>query len=209
MLYRVPAAALSGLSPSPTADGRPALDLAWLETAAAVRPGLARLEAHQLAGERGNGPPPWQAWSSHVDDPWCTGAAEPAPAPTGTTHSVRMLYGPAGALAGADVGVVQLDQHVETIPSRQQVTGTAFGFNAPKARAPQAILLAVPPDVASPASTTDLVNIVVDARQLARARMATRADLNEVGPALPLPMLVGDGPNVDNSFGCDLQRVTP
>ena len=82
--------------PEPDRRRRPALDLAWLETAAAVRPGLARLEAHQLAGERGNGPPPWQAWSSHVDDPWCTGAAEPAPAPTGTTHSVRMLYGPAG-----------------------------------------------------------------------------------------------------------------
>ena len=39
------------------------------------------------------------------------------------------------------------------MPSRRHATAAAFGFNAPKSRAPQAVLLAVPPDPRS-ASTT-------------------------------------------------------
>jgi hypothetical protein len=212
VLYSVRISALAELSRVETAaGGRPAIDESWLEIVAAVLPNLARLDAHQLAGALGLGPRPWQAWTSHRGDPWCAAAAEPAPAPTGRTHAVHIVYGPDGVLegAGATIAVCQLGRHVETIPSPRQTTGAAFGFNAPKARAPQAILLAVPPDVATAMSTATIVDIVAAARELARARMATPDALAAIGPALALPMLVGDGPAISNVFGVDLERTKP
>jgi hypothetical protein len=69
---------------------------------------------------------------------------------------------------------------VETIPDREQDSAVAFRHDLPAARAPQAVLLAVPPDVDQPLSPGTLVDIVSETRQLARARVADPAQL---GPA--------------------------
>jgi hypothetical protein len=106
------------------------------------------------------------------------------------------VYGPPGVLDASPpqrVAVGLLDSWGETIPAASQATSGAFGFNAPAARAPQVILLAVPPVVREPLTTETLVGILADTRQLTRARMATPDDLGQLAAALPLMMLPATG----------------
>ena len=113
----------------PSVVSAPNLDETWLEIVAAVRPAVARLEAHQLT----------RIWPSAATDPerlW----AVPEP-----SQRDVVVYGPA-ALDAGDVAVALLDDWAETVPGRNHATHAAFGFDAPRARAPQAVLLAVPPD---------------------------------------------------------------
>jgi hypothetical protein len=76
----------------------------------------------------------------------------------------------------------------------------AFGFDAPAARAPQAILLAVPPDLESSPDAMlgpeTVLDIVAEARALAHARMARPADLEEaLRGLLPAALLPAHGPS--------------
>ena len=77
------------------------------------------------------------------------------------------------------LAVVSLDRFEEVVPDAEQALGAAFGFNAPKARAQQAILLAVPPDPAAELDHGTLVAVLAETRELARARMARPVDLDE------------------------------
>ena len=80
---------------------------------------------------------------------------------------------PAAAIAGLFV-----DEWMETIPSDQETTGLGFHFDAPGARPPQAILLAVPADPSMPNWTLDgLVDVVNEAMALARLRAVRPQDL--------------------------------
>jgi hypothetical protein len=175
-------AALQGKPPAKltaaavAAGGDAAFFHAWLEPLAAVRAPLARLEAHLL---RGAG---WVAWSDQPGAPW-------AP----DDHLV--VVGPAGTLAGATVGVVVIDRWAQTIPAPKHTTTAAFGFTAPRSRAPQAILVAVPPDVSVPLDTKTLVAIAAQARTLARARMATAATAAPFRVGLPTSLLLTAGPS--------------
>lgn len=179
------------LAAVPQVSGRPALDTAWLETIAAVRPALARLEALQLGADAEAGLAPWSAWAtaSAVGDPWLQNAE--------SGHRLLVAYTPPGMpLTGsraAPLALAILDQWSETIPSRSHTTEAAFGFNAPKARAPQSVLVAVPPDVTTPLDTATLVDILAETRRLARARMATAESLMTYDVALSLPLLLATG----------------
>ena len=174
----------AGLAPAPT------LDEAWLAVVAAVREPLARLEAHQLAaGSSAGAGPALTAWSNRPDDPWQT-------APPHTR--LVTVHAPAGldlATVPPDsaVAVALLDRFSETVPGDRHSTSVAFGFAAPTSRAPQAILLAVPPDPAVPLDTDGLVRILAETRQLAHARMARPADLGSVQALLPAALLPADG----------------
>jgi hypothetical protein len=157
-----------------TARGIPAvqqaagLDDGWLTVAAAVRPALARLEAHQLAAT-----PPFTAWANRPGDPWQTSPQD--------GRSLVIIYASPGLDLGAPgdlVASAALDQFDEVIPAADQRTGAAFGFDAPAARAQQAILLAVPPVTSTPLDQATLAQILVETRELAHARMARPADLD-------------------------------
>jgi len=81
------------------------------------------------------------------------------------------------------------------VPGEEQVTGAAFGFDAPGSRAPQAILLAVPPDTGAGLPPDTLVQIVAETRDLARARMARPADLpDQLHGLLSSALLPASGP---------------
>ena len=152
----------------PPVQPAPGLDEAWLTVAAAVRPALARLEAHQLTAAQ-----PFTAWANRADDPWQTSAQDARPL-------VAIYADPAldpGA-AGTLVAAAALDHFDEVIPAADQRTGAAFGFDAPAARAQQAILLAVPPSTATPLDQATLAQILVETRELAHARMARPVDLD-------------------------------
>jgi hypothetical protein len=176
---RLDAALCAGLLPDTQG---PPLDPDWLETVAPVRRSLARLEALQLDERLRADGAPMAAWTSRPDDPWQRIAPR---GPNDVPLPTRLVaaFGPVGVLpasAGSTVAVALMDRFVETIPDREQDSAVAFRHDLPAARAPQAVLLAVPPDVDQPLSPGTLVDIVSETRQLARARVADPAQL---GPA--------------------------
>ncbi len=147
------------------------LDDEWLTVVAAVRPALARLESHQLGSGH-----PFTAWANRYADPWQTDGDDGRP--------LVVAYAPPGldlaaATPGAMMAAAALDRFDEVVPAPQQTTGAAFGFDAPAARAQQAILLAVPPSVAAPLDAATLAQILVETRELAHARMARPIDLDQ------------------------------
>jgi hypothetical protein len=83
-----------------------------------------------------------------------------------------------------------VDGWTETIPGREETTGLAFHHDAPGARAPQTILLAVPPAVTDPAwSVETLLDTLSEAQQLARIRGVGPDRLEWLGTMLPAVVL--------------------
>ncbi len=86
--------------------------------------------------------------------------------------------------ASAQVAGLRLDQWNELVPGRRQTTGVGFHYDAPQSRAPQSILIAVPPDTMD--WSWDLV--VETLRQtidLSKIRGVDNELLDAVGHVLP------------------------
>jgi hypothetical protein len=86
-----------------------------------------------------------------------------------------------------------IDRFGETVPDPEHISSVAFSHDLPPARAPQAVLLAVPPVVDEELTPEVLVDIVADVRALARARMADAAQLGAAAGALHLASLPAAG----------------
>jgi hypothetical protein len=159
------------------------LDLAWLTLVAAVRPPLAHLEVHQFTADV-----PLVSWASKPQDPWQTD--------TGNGERMVVAYAAEGHAVdtAATVAAAVLDRWTEVIPDTDHSTAAAFGFDAPAARAPQAILLAVPPDPNGRLDPDTVRDAVVDTRKLAHARMARPAELDAgIRGLLPTALLPATG----------------
>jgi hypothetical protein len=185
VLSPVPASALARLPPAGVAAAR------WREVVAAVREPIARLDAWQHATTDR-----WSAWCDPAE-PWVLpGLPDKRPA----DHRVLVVHGP-GAVQGGPAVAVSLDTLAETVPSTRHTTGAAFGFNGPRARASQAIVLAVPPDERQPLDTETLVRIIDDLRLSARARAVGPDDLDDVIDLLPMPLLLRPTPAGSDPLG--------
>src|SRR5262249_42391946 len=108
-----------------------------------------------------------------------------------TTGPVVVGYGPAVTTLPANVAVAALDAWVDAIPSPHHITRAAFGFNGPKSRPPQAVLLAVPPDASHRMTRDELRDVLLEPRELARARVAgpDRDGVRRVATPSPLVFL--------------------
>ncbi len=185
---RLPAAAFDGLRIEPTTAGpAPRLDPEWLEMVATVRPALARLEAVQLGQRIASGGRPLRAWTNRRGDPWQTIAEPPSDIAVVRPSRLVATFGPRAALPSRPVATTPgtvaaavIDRFAESVPDTEHVSSVAFPHDVPTARAPQAVVLAVPPDVDEELTAAVLVDIVAEVRALARARMA---DASELGPA--------------------------
>lgn len=83
-----------------------------------------------------------------------------------------------------------VDEWVESLPSAEETTALAFHYDAPAARAPQAVLLAVPGDPGQEHWTADdLVATVREAMELAQLRGLTPDELPATGQFLPMTYL--------------------
>lgn len=181
------------------AQGLPALqpgqdlDAGWLTVTAAVREPLARLEVHQLSAAT-----PFASWSNRPADVWQTLATDgrrllAVYAAPGLDLTVQPV-GDGSGTAGAGLAAVLLDRFSEVVPAADQRTGAAFGFDAPASRAPQAILLAVPPQPDAELDQAGLAQILLETRQLAHARMARPVDLdNDFWGLAPTGLLPATG----------------
>jgi hypothetical protein len=193
----------------------------WLPKLARVREGADRLDAAITAHEAlhedslADTLAVWQL--PHVaDKPWAARPEAwvlPPPGPDGKLPSIRDLVpqiavvaAGADALDGLDAGTplagLQIDEWQETIPDRIQTTGVSFHYDAPGARPPQSVLLAVPPQLAMEHWSFDQVLATVhEAFDLAQLRCVRPKDLvNGLGAILP-------GNFLPQNFGADVPSV--
>ncbi|GAA2511317.1 hypothetical protein [Winogradskya humida] len=168
--------------------------VSWLHRSALVRPGLDAFAALLVHAEADGVDVPGRCelvQTPHRPDvPWVAlPFGDTGPPPAGTAGVV--LYAPDGldwARGGAGLLV---DAWTETVPAADETTAVAFHFDAPGARAPQAMLLAVHP---SPDEThwsfdtvAGCVHEAVDLAQLRTLGSPELAPLATLVPALLLP----------------------
>ncbi len=159
----------------------------WLPKLARVRAGADRLDAALTAHEALHE-------SSLADDlvawqlPHVEGKAWAARPEAWAGKDIRkavpqlaVVAAGADALAGLDADTplagLSLDEWQEVIPERMQTTGVAFHYDAPGARPPQAVLLAVPPRaVMAQWSFDEVLATVHEAFDLAQLRCVRPKD---------------------------------
>ncbi len=94
--------------------------------------------------------------------------------------------------AGAQCGLL-VDEWIESIPNRQEVTGLTFNFDAPNSTAPQALLLAVTPEETGSWNWDALVDTVLDTFRRARMRAIEPDALGDVpGIGTLLPAVIAE-----------------
>jgi hypothetical protein len=163
----------------------------WVHKAARVRPGLerwrrSRLFAHALGA-------PTVAWEvvqlPHVPTATWRGLAFAGGAtpPSGTLSVV--LHRPWKTAPSVGWAGLLIEEWSELIPSGLQQTGIAFNYPSPRAEAPQAILVAVPPAEATAWSTPALADVVRETFDLARLRLLTPDLLTSYSLLLPATAL--------------------
>jgi hypothetical protein len=76
-----------------------------------------------------------------------------------------------GDEATGEVTGVELDAWTEVVPNATGAAAVAANLSAPDARAPNVILLAVPPDTSAPWTESALFSVVEEALELADCRM--------------------------------------
>jgi hypothetical protein len=86
--------------------------------------------------------------------------------------------------SGAVTGI-ELDTWTEVVPARSGSAAVAANLSAPDARAPNVILLAVPPDVQSPWTVESLYSVVDEAVELAECRLVDLDGARRVPLFLP------------------------
>ncbi|MFD9428200.1 MULTISPECIES: hypothetical protein [unclassified Streptomyces] len=174
----------------------------WVDQMGTVRPGtgaLADLLLHTGAAATGIGHTlrigqmPFA-----LNDRWVGGPRTPADEEKPATGLV--VHGPATSLASGSSAVLVVDAWSDLIPAQQHTAGATFHFDAPGARAPQAVLLAVPPVVGQPWTPDVLADTIGEALDLAKLRLVDLAALGWLGRYLPAAYLpesaMGTAPSV-------------
>lgn len=98
-----------------------------------------------------------------------------------------------------------VDEWDEVVPSAETTTGIAFHADAPGARPPQSILLAVNPDPARKWSSATLADVVAETLELARVRLVDLQAVSWAGRFLPATY-VPDG-DVPGALALDFKRL--
>jgi hypothetical protein len=169
----------------------------WLLDEATVRPDLARYTGVLLVGDATNqvagrtlriaqlAPSGSQGVSTWLGLPLPDGSPSPDQPVTAVVVDAPAGYDPTAPISGFVV-----DDWVEQLPRRNPdgsatiTTGVAVNVNAPGARPPQAILLAVSPG-GSRWSTKGLIALLSEVRDLARIRAVTLERIITPSPILP------------------------
>jgi hypothetical protein len=179
--------------------------LAWLQRTGLVRAAAARLDDVLTAADAVHGglaPAEIAVWQlPHAPgDRWLGLPLAGGTPPRGSLSIVAHV--PGGVDPRAPLAGLAVDRFAEALPATTQTTGVGLQFDAPGSRAPQAILIAVPPDPAQPAWDFDsLVASVREARELSRIRLVDVQSVTAGGrllPALWMPFNVDPGkPSLD------------
>jgi hypothetical protein len=106
-----------------------------------------------------------------------------------------ILHRPTPAPAESGWAGIVVDEWNETVPSDVQKTSVSFRYETPIAEAPQAVLIAVPPDAATPWDTETLIDTVRETLMLAKIRGVDSSLLEGLRPFLPAICLTGNTAN--------------
>ncbi|MEU2040337.1 LysM peptidoglycan-binding domain-containing protein [Nocardia niwae] len=192
--------------PAPAATGATVAD--WVRRFAAVRPGARTWhETLLIAGVRAGRPASLSAVQTPAGGRWI-GAAFPAlDRPSTRQHLVCHI--PFALPAGTPSAGLVFDEWVEVLPGsdalaetktgphpvpvESELTGLSFHFDRPDAKAPQAILLAVPPDPERGWTADGLAMVVRDSLELAKLRAVDLADLPLLDDVVPAVRVDGHG----------------
>jgi hypothetical protein len=166
--------------------------VAWLARVAHVRPALERLSGALAAAEildAGERLRLKVGQLPHRDpDRWV--GLQPAPGfPIGSGRVSLVAHVGEGFTFGAPMSGFLVDEWVEVVPAGSEIAGLTFHYDQPGARAPQAILLAVPPDLRPSREPADwdldtLEAVVRETWELAQLRVVHPGLLQAVDPAL-------------------------
>jgi hypothetical protein len=162
----------------------------WLREVGRVRPGAAAFTESLLASEllADSGVPPWQLGQAPVaaERPWIALRRFDDDTPRSAGASCCVLAG--DVTGGTGAGLVA-DAWTEALPRAgsppREVAGVAFHVDRPDARAPQAALLAVPPDADRGWRDEDLHAVVLDTLELAQVRTLDLTDLPDLRVIIP------------------------
>lgn len=190
------ATALTGPAPQ-GADEEAVAD--WLLAMERLRPQARVLGDALTAAETLAGSAPCTAVVAQVPagQPWI--ARGPAPVPSRehpAPHDCAVLRADGPVDPGQLAGLV-VDAWTETVPEparnapgdQEELGGLAFHYNQPDARAPQALLLALPPDRQRGWRTQDVHAVVEETFALARLRGMDLNDLYALRGLLPMQWL--------------------
>ena len=191
--------ALAAAAPDAFLDGDPAAPVAWLQRAARGREPVDRYLLAVAGAARGRLTvaqiPAGERWIGLPDD----GAGRPA----GTTSI--LAHGSAGVARQARLAGLVVDEWTDVVPGPGATAGVAFHFDEPGSRAPQALLLAVPPVLGEPWSLDALADVVSETADLARIRMVGPDEAPWLGRYLPA-LYVPDNPSGD-TLGLDVAHL--
>jgi len=182
----------------------------WLHGAGCVRPLVHDFELVRTIADSAGGAPlelaPLQL-PFRTGDSWLGVEYPPAMEVVHDTVSVVQHLPQGFNSAGAQAGLL-VDEWVETVPTREEVTGLTFNFDAPNSAPPQALLLAVTPDVTGHWRWDDLVDTVLDTFRRARMRAVEPDRLGDVpGVGTLLPALAAEFSTSPGSVSLDYSFV--
>jgi hypothetical protein len=161
----------------------------WQQQLTHVRPGVARLDLAELLGMVVSGAPRPAVriaqFPATAGDRWLALAPDPgAPAVNGRLAMVAHLVGDVTDATASWSGLL-VDAWPERVPNTRESAGVAFHHNEPQARAPQALLLAVCPDLQKGWDEATVQAVLGEALDLAKARSVDLASVGRVGQLLP------------------------
>jgi hypothetical protein len=153
--------------------GNPLAVYSWMQQVQRVREPIARLTASLHAAEAAGAderPQLKVAQLPHTaGERWVGLPAEPSRSMPAGRLSLVVQSDASIALAQPLAGLL-IDEWVEVVPSATETTAITFQHNAPDSRAPQTMLLAVPPVTGQPWSAIQMHQLLLDTLTLAQIR---------------------------------------
>lgn len=162
--------------------GNPLASITWFQRIARVREGAARLDTTMQYAEALNGPSlEFQIGQlPHRDGERWVALENPPQGNRLSLACMTTVMDFTKPLAG-----LLIDEWVETVPNKEEVTGLTFHYDAPQPRAPQALLLAVAPEGVLTWDSATLENTLRETLELAKLRAVDLTALGELGQYLP------------------------
>jgi hypothetical protein len=161
----------------------------WLQQLTHVRAGVSRLDLALLTAGLVSGMTPPSVGIAQLPavpaDHWLALPAAPGSTPVNGRLAIAALVTGDPTSTSVTWSGLLVDAWPERVPSARESAGVAFHHDEPKARAPQALLLAVCPDLIQGWNDAALVQLLQETLDLARLRTVDLGSVGPVGQVLP------------------------
>jgi hypothetical protein len=144
----------------------------------------------------------WPQPATATVEPW---AALPTTGAPPAARTSLVFEGAAAIDRSGSIAGLLVDEWVEVVPSDHETTAVTFGYDAPGATAPQAILLGLPPATPHGWNAAAVEAIVLDARRLSLLRLVDVDLAPTAGHVLPALFLATNVPG--DTISTDLAQA--